>query len=378
MRPSAPGETLVLFRDSEIRRKALAAPFDDPIRYALYGADHLAARGHKVSIKTAQSVAYPRRYHWPGFLCDRLLRAKGWTSGHFDAALAHLNEIRQAEVVVSTVDSLGVPLLWLKRWRLFSTPLVYVSVGYPERIASMPADGQAAYRSLLRYASVILAFGFEEAFRLKEMLGWPRAERVRFIPFCAHDGLFSMPATSEEGGPDVLSVGADPKRDFELLLSAARCHAEWKFEFIVGRDRAKEMIEVPPNVRIEANLPFHETLVRMQKARVIALPVKENCYSGATTTLLQAMALGKPAIVSRVGAIRDGYGFRDGEHLRWIQPHDAEALNRALFELLRDADLRQKIGRRAREHVRQILSWARLVDGLESAIAQAREEANRP
>ena len=50
---------------------------------------------------------------------------------------------------------------------------------------------------------------------------------------------------------------------------------------------------------------------RLLAARVVALPVRENSYSGATTTLLQAMACGKPTVVTRTAAIARGYELED-------------------------------------------------------------------
>jgi hypothetical protein len=50
---------------------------------------------------------------------------------------------------------------------------------------------------------------------------------------------------------------------------------------------------------------------------VVALPVRENTYSGATTVLLQALALGKPVVVSRTSAIATGYGLWTGRTAGW-------------------------------------------------------------
>ncbi len=58
----------------------------------------------------------------------------------------------------------------------------------------------------------------------------------------------------------------------------------------------------------------------MSRARVVALPVRDNSYSGATTVLLQAMAMAKPVVVSRTAAIADGYDLEDGVNCRLVEP----------------------------------------------------------
>ena len=68
---------------------------------------------------------------------------------------------------------------------------------------------------------------------------------------------------------------------------------------------------------------------RLASARVVALPVRDNSYSGATTTLLQAMAMAKPVVVSRTAAIAAGYELEDGVNCRLVEPGDGAAFERA-------------------------------------------------
>jgi glycosyltransferase involved in cell wall biosynthesis len=362
---------LFLYRDSALRRAALDAPPGDPARYSLYGADALAERGRRVACRIASPGVERRAYHWPGFVCDRIVRARGWPSGLFAAAFAMLPAIRRAAVAVSTVDALGIPLLWCRRVGLFSTPLVYISVGFPERVATLPARARALHARLLRRARAVIAFGFREAEELRSLLGPDGAGCVHFVPFGAHEAFSRAGEGQPEDGSDVLSVGADPQRDFPLLLDIASRRREWSFEVIVGGAQAELLVDAPPNVRVVRDLPIAETRDRMRAAKLIALPVRENSYSGATTTLLQAMAMGKPVVVSRTGAIRGGYGFADGVNLRWAEPGDAAAFERALAELLADPARARALGAAAARHVERELSWPRLVDRMERAIDES-------
>jgi glycosyltransferase involved in cell wall biosynthesis len=103
---------------------------------------------------------------------------------------------------------------------------------------------------------------------------------------------------------------------------------------------------------------------RMARARVIALPVRDNTYSGATTTLLQAMAMAKPVIVSRTAAIAHGYGLEDGVNCRLVEPGDVDGFERLVLETLTGADAGAALGIRARQTVERSLSWERYVDAL--------------
>jgi glycosyltransferase involved in cell wall biosynthesis len=285
-----------------------------------------------------------------------------------------LQQIRRAAVAVSTVDSLGIPLLWFRRAGLFATPLIYISVGLPERLAGLSARALEMHASLLRRAHAVIAFGFQEAEELRSLLGPTDAHRVHFVPFGAHSAFTYAGEEWSTDGPDVLSVGADPQRDFALLLEIASRRREWSFEVIVGGVQAERLSGAPPNVRVFYDLPIAETRNRMRAAKLIALPVRENSYSGATTTLLQALAIGKPVVVSRTGAIRDGYGFVDDVNLRWVAPGDARAFEHAMAELLENPAHAKRLGAAAASHVKRELSWSRFVDRIERVIDEVLRE----
>ena len=144
---------------------------------------------------------------------------------------------------------------------------------------------------------------------------------------------------------DVVSVGADPHRDFELLLDGrtdvARDELPRRHD---GRSRARRSPNRPANLSVETDLPFDEMRRRLERARVVALPVRENSYSGATTVLLQAMALAKPVVVTRTAAIATGYGLVDGDNVRLVAPGDAAAFGRALVEVLGDGSAARALG----------------------------------
>ena len=121
---------------------------------------------------------------------------------------------------------------------------------------------------------------------------------------------------------------------------------------------------LPHNVSVETDIPLEDVRARLAAARVVALPVRDNSYSGATTTLLQAMALGKPVVVSRTDAIATGYSLEDGVNCRLVQPGDGEELERAVLEMLTGADAAAAIGIRAREAVERSLTWERYTNAL--------------
>jgi glycosyltransferase involved in cell wall biosynthesis len=163
---------------------------------------------------------------------------------------------------------------------------------------------------------------------------------------------------------EVVCCGADPRRDFALLLEVARRRKELAFALITTPEHARMLGTLPDNVTVETDVPLERVRERLAAARVVALPVRDNSYSGATTTLLQAMAMGKPVVVSRTDAIANGYDLVDGVNCRLVEPGDAEAFEQTILELLAGGDAATQLGTRARETVERSFSWERYADAL--------------
>ena len=282
---------------------------------------------------------------------------------------AHLWQIKRARVVLATSDNTGLPTARLKAKGLFRTPLVYVSIGLPERLMILDKTNPIWAKQIKRHLGHVdrfVAYGHAEAQWLRRWLG--DESKVRFVPFGVDTDKW-RPMEVSMSGADVLCIGADPMRDFNLLIEYARRHPDVSVCLVTRRDCLQSGDNLPENLDVFFQIPFGELQGMIAASRVVVLPVKENTYSGATTTLLQCMAMGKPVAVSRVGAIRDGYGFADGQQLRWMEPGSQESFTGVVDDLLADGPQRAKLGDAAHRHVVQSLSWNRFVHEIQECLA---------
>ena len=357
------------FRDSPQRRSALRTAAGSAERYSLFGLDEVAARGVWVS----HNLERAGRKAWWARLADaainRVLYASGGYGGDFASVLGSLRRANAADVIFSTVDTVGIPLILLKRVGVVRRPLVYVSIGLPERLVQLRnRPMRRLYRSALRGASAVVAYSEHEAAALRDWLG-PGAPEVVFVPFGVDVDAFRPVEAAEDF--DVLSVGVDPRRDFELLLAIAERNPELTFRIVAGADRARSLGRLPDNVTLETDIPLEQVRLRLAASRCVALPVRDNSYSGATTTLLQAMAMGKPVIVSRTVAIADGYELEDRDNCRLVEPGDEQAFERAVLETLTGAAAARALGSRARQTVERSFSWERFTGALWEVLSRS-------
>jgi glycosyltransferase involved in cell wall biosynthesis len=360
-----------LFRDAPHRRAALELEPGSTARYSLYGMDQLAERGIAVRHNLERRAQPPTWARATGGALKRALERAGGYGGDFATVLASLGSLNRADVVFSTVDTVGIPLVLLARGRLVRAPFVYTAIGLPERLVQLRSrQMRRLYAKALGGSAAIVAYSEHEAEVLR---GWLRERSfdvpVEFVPFGVDVGAFHP--TSEPAGVDVVSIGADPHRDFDLLLEVARALPELTFGIVATSERGRSLPETPPNVSVETDLAFADMRRRLESARVVALPVRDNSYSGATTVLLQAMALAKPVVVTRTHAIARGYGLVDGENCRLVPPADPQSFAKALQGVLGDDWHARSLGGAARATVERDFTWQRYADRLEAILRAA-------
>ncbi len=362
------------FRDASQRRTALAAAPGSAERYLLFGLDQLSARGYSTRHNLERSELPPAWARAVGSVLKRTLERAGGYGGDFATVLASLRSANRAGVVFSTVDTVGIPLLLLKRARLLRAPLVYAAIGLPERIAQLRTERmRRLYATALGSCAAVIAYSEHEADELRRWLEtYGRKTRIEFVRFGVDADSFT-PST-EPPTVDIVSVGADPHRDHELLIRVARDMPTVGFRIVTTADRRRALGAVPANVTLEADLPFEEMRLGLEQARIVALPVRDNSYSGATTVLLQSLATGKPVVVTRTKAVASGYGLVDGENCRLVTPGDADGFGRALAELLEDDSRAGSLGASARLLVERDLTWKRYVDEIERLLLDAAGE----
>lgn len=371
---AAIAKVFYLFRDTSERRTMVRRVIEGGESGLeggqLFGFEELWKKGMSVDC----NLRFPRvesvRETVQGWIERRYAPRTGVGLGDTCSVSAHLWQMNRARVVLATSDNMGLPAARLKARDGLRVPLVYVSIGLPERLKAVEARSPtraARYRKRLANVDCFIAYGHAEAEELRQ---WIRdSANVRFIPFGVDTAKW-RPADASAEVVDVLSIGADPMRDFKLLAEYARRHPAVSVSLVTVRECAAELGPLPTNMQVRIRVPIEELKELIARARVVVLPVKDNTYSGATTTLLQCMAMGKAVAVSRVGAIREGYGFQDGVNVRWIEPGSLESLSTAVVGLLADGGLRRRLGTAARQHVVENLGWGRYINEIEKCLAE--------
>ncbi|RUO99388.1 glycosyltransferase family 4 protein [Hyphomicrobium sp.] len=178
------------------------------------------------------------------------------------------------------------------------------------------------------------------------------------------DDKYFSPTFSADGKSFVAS-GAE-NRDYATLEKAAAQVESDVFVFghgfhvsgIAGEAADRNR---PKNYHLMPRVPFDELRRYYAEARAIVVPVNDVSYAAGVTGLVEAMAMGKPVIVSRSRGISD---YLDGPLGYVVDVADPQGLAKAMRETEQRADLKQ-IGERNREWAVQNCS----LDGYVARIA---------
>jgi glycosyltransferase involved in cell wall biosynthesis len=104
---------------------------------------------------------------------------------------------------------------------------------------------------------------------------------------------------------------------------------------------------------------------------VVAIP---SLKDGLAMSKLEAMALERPVVASRVGGLPEGIAHGETGYL--VPPGDAAALAESLDPLVRNAELRRWVGDRARSEVLAHFTAESMIRNLETAYAEVLSSGN--
>ena len=124
-------------------------------------------------------------------------------------------------------------------------------------------------------------------------------------------------------------------------------YPDCKLHLVGDGDLRLEIEQLVAQLQLNEAVIFHgmqsDVHPYLQSADVFVL---SSSYEGMPMTIIEAMGTGLPIVASAVGGIPDM--IRDGQSSLLVQPEPEEIAN-AILMMLRDASLREKLGRTARE-----------------------------
>lgn len=271
----------------------------------------------------------------------------------FKSQWALWRQQRDYDVVYSACQSETWLLARLRRWGLFGRPIVAV--------VHHPINGRLRGGRAFVTGHDQLLFLSREACAHAVRLYPEHAGRCQTIDWGVDLDFYdrAAPAPHPHGSGYFVSAGK-ANRDHDTLarVAADGAHAT----VVICSEATRPRHDASPHVTVLSEASGHGVsyvdLVGIYRdARAVVIPLQQVHMLAGLTSLLDAMACGKPVIMTRNTFIDldiEALGFG-----LWVPAGDAAALAAAMDRLAKDDELAQRMGHRARQFAHDHYSHAR-------------------
>jgi len=176
-------------------------------------------------------------------------------------------------------------------------------------------------------------------------------DNLIFVPL---NSTLADAALSDKDDGFILSAGRT-LRDYPTLITATQ-DMNIPVHIVCGtHDVFSDPL--PGHITVYRELSLPDYINAIARCTLLALPLQPTGRSTGQVVMLDAMALGKPVIVTRLAGTVDY--IRHGENGLLVPPGDPMALRSAILELLNNASLRKNIGLNAWRDVQSLYTFDR-------------------
>jgi glycosyltransferase involved in cell wall biosynthesis len=277
--------------------------------------------GHKYNRRWYQLIAWPRQLIY-GFI----------------QGLHLIGQHRNRTIVAAYSHLVLLPIVLMAMVIPLRIHLVYLGFIYtPRRWPPLDMVRHRYFRALLSRISLVICHSKYECAQYRELFG-PRP-RFSFAPFCIN---VPIPQNIPQG-TYALSAGRSG-RDYELLLRAI---SRFDTPLKIICDKFSPSQRLPENVEVKRHCYSADYLRILAGAHLVVVPLAVDQISAGQMVLLQAMAMGKPIIVTSTATTRE---YVTHKYNGWlIGKGDEKALCEAIHAINADPTLAQALGDNARK-----------------------------
>lgn len=263
---------------------------------------------------------------------------------------AQIRYIRKSDLVFATVDTIGLPLLMFKLFKIISKPVVVNTGGLCDSLLESNSKCYRALSGLLlkRSSAIISGASFYECKKLSQLLSVP-IQKFNFVRYGIDTNYF-QPDKKQKTGDFVLVIGSDLKRDWGLVKSLAEEFSNLKFVIITVPNLIN--ISLPNNCSILYNQPIKIVRKFIRNSKFLLIPSHQNYHFAGQSTAFRAMSCAKTVVFTKSYGVSE-YRIKNYQDAILIRPSNLADAVRA-FKWINKNVYKYKledIGSKARSYI---------------------------
>lgn len=309
----------------------------------LYGANHLKKFGYKVDFFdfTFSKFNPVRWIYYPIFLLIRKVSGFGFK---MDQALCLLPIVNSYDVIVSTVDSAGLPFLLLKKLGVIKRPIIYCSIDFAHRLENKKNPLFVLYKLLLKEASIIVSYSSDDINILKKY-----NNNVFLLKIGTDINYYKDVKVHKSNVSEVkvLAFGRDSSRDYITLLEAVKNEKDIKLTIICSKENLKG-IEFSSDVKVKIDVTPILLKKEIAKADIVVIPSKKVNKATGQLSMLDSFASSKPTIISNIKSLLKTYNLKEFRDCIIYDPGNEKDLNFKIRELSQSQKFLEKLSKNGR------------------------------
>ena len=241
----------------------------------------------------------------------------------------NFTKIINSDILILTNDRIGfsiLPIIIIKKLksRAFLSKNVFV-LGLFANLSNNNIQRFFQNRILNFYLSSFDNFLFigKSEYELAINFSSKHAEKFHYIPFCVDTEFWSSSVNKKNN--DILFIGNDGNRDFNMVMNIAKCLKNYKFIFVTN-NISKEEISLD-NVELvrghwNQNILTDTQLKEFYERSILTIiPLKNSIQPSGQSVALQSMSMGTPVLISNTIGFWDHEKFKDNENIFFIDKY---------------------------------------------------------
>lgn len=281
---------------------------------------------------------------------------------------------KQFDAVISYYERVGLPFAYLQKLLRSDTPHILLTTWFSSK--------QKVWflKRIHKHITKIITWSSNQyRFAINEL--HISSERIRLIKR-GTDQMFWRPIKSPT--TDIICSAGMEMRDYPTLIQAVKsldvpCHiatGKARGQLFETVNKLYAMDDIPSHITIGSKPPT-ELRQLYARSRFVVVPLLPTDTDNGLTVILEAMAMGKAVICSKVEGQVDV--IQDGVTGIYVPQGDPKALREAISYLWNDPARAEKMGEAARKYIEKYHNAEQFVEAIKQEVSKAmiKNRANR-